>query len=88
MALLNAMFAGAIMVSAWAISVFFLCFWRRTGDPLFSCFAIAFLLMGVERVAIMFLPGDRQFIAYLIRLPSFLFIIFGVWNKNRNHPRE
>lgn len=88
MTLLNAMLAGAIMVSAWAISVFFLRFWSKTGDHLFACFAVAFLLLGVEKVAIVFLSVDHQFVAYLIRLTSFLFIIFGVWNKNRNNSRS
>jgi hypothetical protein len=82
MPILNAMLAGAIMASAWVICVFFVRFWKKTGDPLFACFAIAFLLLGVERVAIVFLPDDRRFIAYLIRLASFLFIIPGVWKMN------
>ena len=85
MAILNAMLAGGIMVSAWAISVFFMRFWRKTGDRLFVLFAIAFFLLGVERVVIVPLPAKHQFAAYLIRLCAFLLIILAVWQKNRRN---
>ena len=85
MAILNAMFAGGIMVSAWAISVFFMRFWRKTGDRLFVLFAIAFFLMGVERVVIVSLPAKHQFAAYSIRLCAFLLIILAGWQKNRRN---
>ena len=50
MEMLKSMLAGAIMVSAWAISVFFFRFWRKTGDRLFGLFSASFLLLGLERI--------------------------------------
>jgi Family of unknown function (DUF5985) len=87
MAILNAMLAGGIMVSAWAISVFFVRFWKKTGDRLFALFAIAFFLLGVERVVIVSLPTRHQFAAYSIRLCAFLLIILAVWHKNTRNER-
>lgn len=52
MEMIKPMLAGAIMVSAWAIAVFFLRFWRKSSDRLFAFFAAAFLLLGIERVTI------------------------------------
>ncbi|HYG34460.1 MAG TPA: DUF5985 family protein, partial [Clostridia bacterium] len=49
----RAFLSGAIMLNAWAISLFFLRFWRNTGDRLFAFFASAFVLLGVERVSIL-----------------------------------
>ena len=80
---LKAMLAGAIMVSAWAIFVFFVRFWRKTRDRLFALFASAFLLLGIERVSIVMLSGDMQSFSYLLRLCAFLLILFGILAKNR-----
>ncbi len=78
-----AMLAGAIMVSAWAISVFFLRFWRKTRDRLFGYFAVSFLLLGIERVSILVTEGEARSLVYLIRLGAFLLIIFAIIDKNR-----
>jgi hypothetical protein len=77
------MLAGAIMLNAWAISVFFIRFWRKTRDRLFAWFALAFILLGVERVLIIMSSGEAYFHVYLVRLVAFLLIIFAVWDKNR-----
>jgi hypothetical protein len=79
----KAILAGAIMLNAWAISVFFIRFWRRTRDRLFAWFALAFILLGVERILIISLSGEAYFHVYLVRLVAFLLIIFAVWDKNR-----
>jgi hypothetical protein len=83
MELVNAMLAGAIMISAWAIFVFFVRFWRKTRDRLFLFFASAFLLLGIERVILLATSGQVQFIHYVVRLCAFLLIVIGVFNKNR-----
>jgi hypothetical protein len=80
---LKAMLVGATMVSAWAIFVFFVRFWRKTRDRLFAFFASGFLLLGIERVSIVILSGDLQFFAYFLRLCAFLLILFGILDKNR-----
>ena len=83
MEIIKAMLAGGIMAVSWAIFVFFLRFWRKTGDRLFAFFAIAFLLLGIERVVIVSISAERQFIAYLLRLCAFLLIILAVVQKNK-----
>ncbi|HZR21204.1 MAG TPA: DUF5985 family protein [Verrucomicrobiae bacterium] len=79
----KAMLAGAIMAVAWAILVFFLRFWRKTGDRLFVFFAAAFLLLGIERIIIVVLSSDHRSFGYLIRLFAFLLILFAILDKNR-----
>ena len=81
--MLNAMLAGAIMVCAWAIALFFLRFWKRTHDRLFAFFAPAFLLLGIERVVIVSVEVETRPFIYLIRLLAFLLILFAIWDKNR-----
>lgn len=76
------MLAGAILVAAAAIFVFFLRFWRNTGDRLFAFFAIAFLLIGVERLTIVSHAIEIRPGIYLMRLAAYLLIIFAVLQKN------
>jgi hypothetical protein len=78
--------AGAIMLNAWAIALFFLRFSRKTGDPLFRWFAFAFMLLGIERVSLVWFSLESYWIVYLIRLTGFLLIIFAIWQKNRKKP--
>jgi Family of unknown function (DUF5985) len=80
---LKPLLAGGIMVAAWAIFVFFVRFSRKTRDSFFLWFAVAFLLVGVERVAIFVVGSRASFLVYLIRLTAFLLIITAIWDKNR-----
>ncbi len=79
--MIKAILAGAIMLNAWAIAVFFWRFWRKTGDKLFLCFAAAFILLGVERLGLSSWRGDGEYV-YLIRLCAFLLIAVGIIGKN------
>jgi hypothetical protein len=83
MLILKSMLDGGILVGAWAICVFFFRFWRKTHDPLFAYFAAAFLLLGIERIAIVGLSSETQAFAYIIRLFSFGLIILAIVLKNR-----
>jgi len=40
---------GAIAMASAVVALFFLRFWRDTGDRLFGMFALAFLLLGITR---------------------------------------
>ena len=42
--------SGAISMGFLVISLFFLRFWKRSGDRLFIFFSLAFLLLLVERI--------------------------------------
>lgn len=75
---------GAIAAGHLIVGVFFLRFWRRTGDGLFAVFALAFaLLAAVQAVtALLGLPEEREAGAYLLRLAAFGLIIAAVLAKN------
>ena len=84
--LIKAMLAGAIMLNAWAIAVFFIRFWRKTRDRLFAWFAVGFILLGIERITLISAPTETNFPVYLIRLAAFLLFICGIVDKNRARP--
>jgi hypothetical protein len=81
--MLNAMLAGAIMLNAWAIALFFLRFWKKTRDRLFAWFALAFLLQGIEHVTMVTFSAGADSLVYLIRLCAFLMIFWAIFDKNR-----
>jgi hypothetical protein len=78
------MFSGAIAFGFCVIALFFVKFWRRTRDPFFGAFALAFFLMGAGRVfeAILRNANDENPLVYLIRSLGFLIIIFAIVQKN------
>jgi hypothetical protein len=84
--MINSIIAGAIILGSWAVALFFLRFWKKTGDRLFGCFALAFFLFGFERVVMASLRIESEFrgYVYVIRLIAFLVIIAGILDKNRN----
>ncbi len=78
--------AGAITMGLAMASLFFLRFWRRTQDSLFMAFAIAFLLLTLNRVlvALAKVPIEDRSWLYLLRLAAFAIIIWAVIHKSRN----
>ena len=76
--------AGALTLGWLAIGLFFLKFWRRTGDSLFLAFAVAFALLATNQaVPVLFgVPSENQGYIYLLRLAAFLLIILAVLRKN------
>lgn len=78
-------FSGAAMMGAMVSGLFFLRFWRKTQDRLFLIFSLSFVLMGLERMALALREndGENNVMLYLMRLSSFLMILFGIWDKNR-----
>lgn len=85
----SAMVSGAIVMGYAVASLFFLKFWRRTGDRLFLAFSAAFLLMAATPLLTAFLhvPREEQSPFYLLRLLAFLIIILAVVSKSRDAPR-
>lgn len=76
--------AGAIAMGYVVIGLFFLRFWRRTGDRFFMIFGIAFGLLAANNAA-SYLTGAAQrepTWIYLIRLAAFVLIIIAVVTKN------
>lgn len=78
-------FTAGILVAGYLVAaLFFLRFWKRTGDGLFACFAFAFVLLAVNQALPTFLGVINEDYAgiYLFRLAAFLVIIFAIWRKN------
>ncbi|NUR45181.1 MAG: hypothetical protein HOP91_03350 [Sphingomonas sp.] len=67
-------------------ALFFLRFWRRTGDQLFLAFALAFGLLGLGQtiIALASIPTEERSSLYLIRLAAFALIIVAILRKNRS----
>lgn len=77
---------GMLVMASTVIGLHFLKFWRKTGDRLFLFFAVAFWLMGVNWLLLLFVNRDEPNTAlYAVRLVAFGLIIVGIWNKNRKH---
>jgi len=75
---------GGTMIALLGSAIFFWRYWRRTADRLFGFFAIGFFLMALSQVVVLCLGphADKLPYAYWFRLVAFLFIIFGVIEKN------
>ena len=67
------------------IALFFLRFWRQTGDRLFVVFAGAFGLLMVERLMLATVSASHELAPYIyiVRLVAFALIIGAVVDKNR-----
>ena len=75
---------GVIATTSLTAGVFFLKFWRRTRDSLFLALAIAFLIEGLNRSAVLFSnqPNEGSPWTYLVRLFAFLLILAAILKKN------
>jgi hypothetical protein len=79
-------FAGGLLAAGYLVAaLFFLRFWRGSGDRLFAMFAAAFLLLTLQRVflALQVSLMEDEVWSYVIRLLSFLLILFAIVDKNR-----
>lgn len=76
--------SGLITAGFLVASLFFMRFWRRTGDSLFAFFAAAFVLLALNQAlaALLGLPRDELGWVYLLRIAAFTLIIFGIVRKN------
>lgn len=81
---LAAFVAGGLCLGFLAVGLFFMRFWRRTGDGLFAAFAVAFILLAVNQAApvVLDIPDEHQGYIYLLRLAAFVLIIAAVLRKN------
>jgi len=81
---------GIIVVSSLVAAAFFLKFWRRTRDPLFLAFSVAFTIEGLNRIAFLFIdrPNEGSPVIYIVRLLAFLLIVGAIVWKNRRRPPQ
>ncbi|MDO9487161.1 MAG: DUF5985 family protein [Sphingomonadaceae bacterium] len=77
--------SGLIVAGDLIAALFFLKFWRRSGDTLFAIFSAAFLLLalGQALLALTNVPVEERSWIYLLRLAAFILIIAGIVHKNR-----
>jgi hypothetical protein len=77
--------SGATAFGFLVCGLFFLRFWRRTRDPLFMAFALAFALLGIGQavLALANIPTEERGSLFLIRLSAFALILFAILRKNR-----
>jgi hypothetical protein len=82
--MLVAFYSGASALECLAAGVFFVRFWRRTGEGLFLPFAFAFWLLGANAALPTLLgrPAQAHGEVYLLRLAAFLLIILAIAVKN------
>ena len=75
---------GALAMGCLTVAMFFLKFWRSSGDRLFLYFALSFLTEAINRTA--FALGeyarDDSPLYYGIRLLSYSLILWAILEKN------
>ena len=78
------MMYGAISMASLTIALFFLRFWRNTGDRFFLYFALSFFIEGLHRVysAVLNEAGEDAPLHYLIRVLAYGLIVWAIVEKN------
>ena len=76
--------SGMVGMGFLAAALFFLRFWRRTGDSLFAIFAVAFVLLAMGQAGT---AGARTYREddtwlFLLRLAAFALLFAGILLKN------
>lgn len=87
---MNNFLAGGITFASLLAGLFFLRFWRTTGDRFFLYFACSFVIEAINRT-VMGLVGEwrEDFpFYYLVRLVSYGLILLAIWEKNRAPSRD
>jgi hypothetical protein len=83
---LSSLISGAAAMASFAVTLFFLKFWRQTLDNLFLLFALAFALDSAIRIVLGLttISAEIEPMFYLARLLSFFLIIAAIVHKNRS----
>lgn len=87
---MNNLLLGAAITATMVAALFFLRFWRTTGDRFFLFFALSFFIDGMDRL----LLGTNSPVNedapgyYLIRLISYGLILYAILDKNRPPPKD
>lgn len=81
--------SGALTVAYALISLFFFKFRSRSGDRLFTLFAMAFLILSGQRLVLTVARewGENSVWLYSLRLLAFVVIVYAIVDKNRQRPR-
>lgn len=75
---------GATMLASLGVALYFLRYWRSSGDRLFLAFALAFGVFAVNRVLLSTLAenSEARTYVYLVRALAFVLIAAAVVDKN------
>jgi hypothetical protein len=76
--------SGALTLGYFVVSLFFLRFWNSIGDRLFLFFALAFTILGIERVLFVSMSPSNEMTpyVYILRLIAFVMIWWAIIEKN------
>ena len=76
---------GAVIMGDVIAALFFVRFWKMTGDRFFLFFSASFLAIAISRLVVDegIPPFGLEPLGYMIRILSYLFIIAGILYKNR-----
>jgi hypothetical protein len=82
---MNQFLWGALAMSGWIAGLFFLKFWRVSGDRLFVFFFLAFSMLALNWLGLALVPSvtETRHQVFILRLLAFVLIIVGVVDKNR-----
>lgn len=82
---LYALISGMLAAGYGVAGLFFLRFWKATRDRLFVWFAIAFAILGVQRIVSVLAMQwtENTTWVYTMRLTAFLLILAAIIDKNR-----
>lgn len=76
--------SGALTFAYFVAAIYFFRFWRRTADPLFAYFAVAFLLFSLNQVAasVPIVSNETAGYEYLLRASGFILILVAIIQRN------
>lgn len=76
---------GMLTMAGLVASLFFLRYWKATGDRLFAYFAVAFAMLAANWLTLGVVDPafEARHLIYLMRLAAFVVIIIGIVDKNR-----
>jgi drug/metabolite transporter (DMT)-like permease len=82
---LNALLLGAAAMACIVIGLFFVRYWRATGDRFFAFFVAAFWAFAAHWIGLAIVQPqvEGRHWLYVVRLLSFVLIIAGILDKNR-----
>ena len=90
---LNSFLSGIYMITFLAAGLFFLKYYKASGDRFFALFAGACTVLSMERVVLLYLAdpmaaqpleiGPAQSWVFMFRLVAFMIILFAIVDKNK-----
>lgn len=82
--------SGFIAMGCFVAASVFMRFWRKTDERLLLWFAVAFALLGLERILLVAgaQPEENRPLLYAVRFAAFVLILIAIWQKNRQGERQ